>query len=48
MYMGVKYVQYVAISSTSHVIEYIEIIWSVDDQAIFADIISFYYGQQQH
>ena len=46
MYMGVKYIQYVAISSTSHVIEYIEIIWSVDDQAIFAGIISFYYGQR--
>ena len=46
MYMGVKYVQYVAISSTSHVIDYIEIIWSVDDQAIFAGIISFYYGQR--
>jgi len=46
MYMGVKYMQYVAISSTSHVIEYIEIIWSVDDQAIFAGVISFYYGQR--
>ena len=46
MYMGVKYIQYVAISASSHVIEYIEIIWSVDDQAIFAGIISFYYGQR--
>ena len=44
-YMIVKYLQYAAISRTSHVIEYIEIIWSTDDQAIFAGIISFYYGQ---
>jgi hypothetical protein len=46
MYMVVKYLQYAAISRTSHVIEYIEIIWSTDDQAIFAGIISFYYGQR--
>lgn len=46
MYIGVKYLQYKAISSSAHVIEYIEIIWNVDDQAIFAGIISFYYGQQ--
>jgi hypothetical protein len=46
MYMVVKYLQYAAISSTSHIIEYIEIIWSTDDQAIFAGIISFYYGQR--
>jgi len=45
-YMIVKYLQYAAISRTSHVIEYIEIIWSTDDQAIFAGIISFYYGQR--
>jgi len=45
-YMIVKYFQYAAISRTSHVIEYIEIIWSTDDQAIFAGIISFYYGQR--
>ncbi len=46
MYIGVKYVQYMAITASAHVIEYIEIIWNVDDQAIFAGIISFYYGQQ--
>lgn len=45
-YMIVKYLQYAAISRTSHVIEYIEIIWSTDDQAIFTGIISFYYGQR--
>ena len=46
MYMVVKYLQYAAISRTSHVIEYVEIIWSTDDQAIFAGIISFYYEQR--
>lgn len=46
MYIGVKYVQYRAIEASYHVIEYIEIIWNVDDQAIFAGIISFYYGQR--
>lgn len=46
MYMGVKYVQYRAIEASAHIIEYIEIIWNVDDQAIFAGIISFYYGQR--
>ena len=42
----IMYFQYTAISRTSHIIEYIEIIWSTDDQAIFAGIISFYYGQR--
>lgn len=46
MYIGVKYMQYRAITASAHVIEYIEIIWNVDDQAIFAGIISFYYGQR--
>ena len=46
MYMSVKYLQYMAISANSHLIEYIEVIWSTDDQAIFAGIISFYYGQR--
>lgn len=46
MYMFVKYMQYRVISASSHLIEYIDIIWSVDDQAIFAGIISFYYGQR--
>ena len=46
MYMWVKYLQYKAISSSAYIIEYMEIIWNIDDQAIFAGIISFYYGQQ--
>ena len=46
MYIGVKYLQYKAISNHAHLIEYLEIIWNINDQAIFAGIISFYYGQR--
>lgn len=46
MYISVKYIQYKAISAYAPMIEYIEVIWNVDDQAIFAGIISFYYGQR--
>jgi len=46
MYMSIKYLQYQAISASAHVIEHLEIIWNIDDQAIFAGIISFYYGQR--
>ena len=46
MYMSVKYLQYKAIAASPHVIEYLEILWGVDDQAIFAGVISFYYGQR--
>lgn len=46
MYISVKYMQYNAISESAHIIEYLDVIWNVDDQAIFAGIISFYYGQR--
>lgn len=46
MYMFIKYIQYKAISAHAFVIEYIEVIWNIEDQAIFAGIISFYYGQR--
>lgn len=46
MYMGMKYLQYKAIVESNYIIAYIEILWSPDDQAIFAGIISFYYGQR--
>ena len=44
--LAVKYLQYKAISTSAHVIEYLEVIWTIDDQAIFAGVISFYYGQR--
>ncbi len=46
IYTGVKFLQYEFIKSTPHIIEYIDILWSSDDQAIFAIIISFYFGQR--
>jgi hypothetical protein len=46
MYFGVKYAQYKAIKASALLVEYIDIIWNIDDQAIFAGIISFYFGQR--
>lgn len=46
MYAGVKYLQYKTIKNTAILIEYIDILWNLEDQAIFAGIISFYFGQR--
>lgn len=45
MYVSVKFTQYKAIKSTAILVEYLDILWNIDDQAIFAGIISFYFGQ---
>ncbi|XVN43334.1 MAG: hypothetical protein RCG15_03420 [Candidatus Rickettsia vulgarisii] len=41
-----KYLQYKTIKNTTALIEYIDILWNIDDQAILAGIISFYFGQR--
>lgn len=46
MYGAIKFIQYSAIRVNIKMIEDIEVLWSVDDQAIFAGIISFYFGQR--
>ncbi|WP_367364197.1 hypothetical protein [Candidatus Tisiphia endosymbiont of Nedyus quadrimaculatus] len=46
MYAYVKYVQYRTIQSTAILVEYLDVLWNIDDQAIFAGIISFYFGQR--
>lgn len=46
MYAAIKIIQYSYITRTSLLVEYIDVIWSVDDQAIFASIVSFYFGQR--
>ncbi len=46
MYAAIKVIQYKYITSHALLIEYIDVIWNVDDQAIFAGIISFYFGQR--
>lgn len=46
LYAVIKYFQFQMIANiTNHKI-IIEILWTVDDQAIFAGIISFYFGQR--
>ncbi|WP_342278652.1 hypothetical protein [Candidatus Tisiphia endosymbiont of Myopa tessellatipennis] len=46
MYAYIKYVQYRTIQSTAILVEYLDVLWNIDDQAIFAGIISFYFGQR--
>lgn len=46
LYAIVKFIQYKSIAATAIAVEYMDIIWSIDDQAIFASIISFYFGQR--
>ncbi len=47
LYSLLKYLQYSAvITSTKGIVEYLDILWTTDDQAIFAGIISFYFGQR--
>jgi hypothetical protein len=46
MYVGIKIMQYIYISNHGNIIDHINIIWNIDDQAIFAGIVSFYFGQR--
>ena len=46
LYVYFKLLQYQHLSSTMSIVEYMEIVWSIDDQAIFASITSFYFGQR--
>ena len=46
MYSAIKIIQYNYITRTALLVEYIDVIWSIDDQAIFASIVSFYFGQR--
>ncbi|MBN8828626.1 MAG: hypothetical protein J0H68_07960 [Sphingobacteriia bacterium] len=46
LYVYVKYLQASFILNSAPVFKYIEILWTVEDQAIFAGIISFYFGQR--
>ncbi|AFC74007.1 hypothetical protein [Rickettsia montanensis] len=43
MYGGV---QYKSFKSSALLVEYLDILWSIEDQTIFAEIISFYFGQR--
>ncbi|MFK8040353.1 MAG: hypothetical protein AB8B67_03355 [Rickettsiaceae bacterium] len=46
MYGLVKYIQYTIIAKENIMIDFVDIMWTADDQAIFAGIISFYFGQR--
>lgn len=46
LYVYFKLVQYYDIISEFGISSYTDIIWSSNDQAIFASIISFYFGQR--
>jgi hypothetical protein len=46
MYGSVKFIQYKAVHLAASLPEYMDAIWNLEDQAIFAGIISFYFGQR--
>jgi hypothetical protein len=46
MYLMIKIMQYRFLDNSAMLVHYIDIIWDIDDQAIFAGIISFYFGQR--
>lgn len=46
LYMYIKYIQYKAIIKADHLLDYLNVLWTLDDQAIFAGVISFYFGQR--
>ena len=46
IYTFIKYLQYRIIVSSASMSDVVNILWNVDDQAIFAGIISFYFGQR--
>ncbi|MDX1916823.1 MAG: hypothetical protein SFT68_02450 [Rickettsiaceae bacterium] len=47
LYTAVKYAQYKTIISNDEIQPiYFDMLWTMDDQAIFAGIVSFYFGQR--
>lgn len=46
IYAIIKFMQYQKLSDSITHFELYEILWTLEDQAIFAGIISFYYGQR--
>lgn len=46
LYATVKYMQYTIIPVDAPLFQYMDALWNTEDQAIFAGIISFYFGQR--
>ncbi|MFY9589942.1 hypothetical protein [Rickettsia endosymbiont of Halotydeus destructor] len=40
MYAGMKYIQYKAIKNTAILVEYLDVLWSIEDQIIFTGMTS--------
>jgi hypothetical protein len=46
LYVFIKYNQFVFLSDLHDLKAFIDIFWTIEDQAIFSGIISFYFGQR--
>lgn len=46
LYAFIKYKQFVYLNAEDNIQYFVEYLWTIDDQAIFAGIISFYFGQR--
>lgn len=46
LYTFIKFLQYKVIVKSLNISDIVDILWSIDDQAVFAGIISFYFGQR--
>jgi hypothetical protein len=47
LYSLIKFMQYKAIAyNNATLVEYINVLWNLEDQAIFTSIVSFYFGQR--
>lgn len=46
LYTFIKFLQYQVIVKSLNISDVITVLWSIDDQAVFAGIISFYFGQR--
>lgn len=45
-YVAVKYIQYTLIGDHAPSFQYLDIMWTDDDKAIFASVIAFYFGER--
>ncbi len=46
LYSVSKVMQYKAVSGAAPLVQYLDVIWNSDDQAVFAGVICFYFGQR--
>jgi hypothetical protein len=46
LYTFIKFLQYKVIAKSLNISDIVNVLWNIDDQAVFAGIISFYFGQR--